>query len=72
MAAPGIFNKFAHVCWWVILDALVGTSRDQEFLNVVGQYGAWIEIPKMFARHNDEDVLNRKRRKYFLEYGRYP
>lgn len=66
-------NKLLHVLWWIISDTVfTETSRNQEFMNMTGHRGAWIEIPKMFDRYKEEDTVKRNRRNYFLEYGRYP
>ena len=65
-------KKFIIILYWVLCDAIQTISRNQEFMNIVGTNGAWIELPKMFKRHKNEDIIKRNRREFYLEYGRYP
>ena len=65
-------KKFIIILYWIICDAIQTTYRNHEFMNTVGTYGSWIELPKMFKRHENEDIIKRNRREFYLEYGRYP
>lgn len=39
----------------ILLEALwYDRIEDREFMNIIGQPGAWIELPKMFDRNNRE------------------
>ena len=65
-------KKFIIILYWIICDAIQTIYRNHEFMNTIGTQGSWIELPKMFKRRENEDIIKRNRRGFYLEYGRYP